>query len=560
MKVIQQPIPFMKITSSLRVIGINPTTLSPNKFLRRTQRNERYNSETANQSVKKTNSLSSIPNENESDLEEIEKNKKQVGINQESEVKRKSQELEVETSQKPKVKKEKINHKNPQDLNQKDEEKSNQNNPLNTSSEIPFEALRLTSIHTIQSLSDDQIFQSPLKVVYPSSQWIESVSISADSKKVATTWSQYNIMVWDLNYPGKPLKKLSGHILDVKSLDFSSDSKKILSISDDRTLRYWNLESPNKTVGWNAHKDPGECCALSKNMKFAVSGGLDKAISVWDLENKKRVGLLTGHSNFIVGLSVSPDSQFIASCSWDSTVRLWKVKEFQEYHVLKGHTDWVTCCKFSRDGKYLISGSSDFSLRVWDVQTGSQIHILNGHTHCVEDVAVDIYENSKFTNNLCISSSHDFSIRLWDFLEGTCLACMVFDSYIPSLSWCGYHVVCGDTTGKIHFLQLVYPKKKSLVMKEGFLIKQGFGHKNWKKRWFKLGCHKLEYFENSKSKKFKGEIPILYNKVRENRSLNKKWGFEIETKERTYYCVAQSKEEMLSWISAIKTNSRIDHI
>jgi len=92
-------------------------------------------------------------------------------------------------------------------------------------------------------------------------------------------------------------------------------------------------------------------------------------------------------------------------------------------------------------------------------------------------------------------------------------------------------------------------------IKEGFLTKQGGGHKNWKKRYFVLKTNFMCYYKDNKNLKHpQGVIDLNDSKITrvDKDEVKKNFVFQIVTAKRTYLCKADSDEDVDSWIGAIE--------
>jgi len=90
--------------------------------------------------------------------------------------------------------------------------------------------------------------------------------------------------------------------------------------------------------------------------------------------------------------------------------------------------------------------------------------------------------------------------------------------------------------------------------KEGFLTKQGGGHKSWKKRYFVLKTNFVCYYKDNKNLSHpQGVIDLNDSSVRMAPFdiVKKKHCFEVVTPIRTFCCRASSDEEVDGWIKAI---------
>ncbi|KNC54324.1 Psmras1, variant [Thecamonas trahens ATCC 50062] len=91
--------------------------------------------------------------------------------------------------------------------------------------------------------------------------------------------------------------------------------------------------------------------------------------------------------------------------------------------------------------------------------------------------------------------------------------------------------------------------------KRGFLTKQGGGNKakTWKKRLFVLEGHTLSYYKNSKATAPLGIISLSGCTISPADSIKKKNCFQVyHPIRRTFYIYAESQEEMLDWMTAIR--------
>jgi len=92
-------------------------------------------------------------------------------------------------------------------------------------------------------------------------------------------------------------------------------------------------------------------------------------------------------------------------------------------------------------------------------------------------------------------------------------------------------------------------------MKEGWLKKEGYTVKSWKKRWTVLDKTLLSYYEKENKKKKLGAFSVRDSKVKLDSYKGKKNSFEVVTPARTYHFVATNEREAKSWVEAIEAAS-----
>jgi WD40 repeat protein len=143
------------------------------------------------------------------------------------------------------------------------------------------------------------------------------------------------------------------------------------------------------------------------------------------------------------------DSRRVVSGSYDG-LRVWDVESGQTLQTLEGHSDGVRAVAVL-DSRRVISGSSDQTLRVWDVESGQTLQTLEGHSDEINTMAV-------LDSRRVVSGSADRTLRVWDIESGEeCLftldAPVTAVAVVPSRRT----IIAGDTSGRVHFFDLVEP-------------------------------------------------------------------------------------------------------
>jgi hypothetical protein len=90
--------------------------------------------------------------------------------------------------------------------------------------------------------------------------------------------------------------------------------------------------------------------------------------------------------------------------------------------------------------------------------------------------------------------------------------------------------------------------------KEGELKKQGHVVRNWKARWFIIKDNNLYYFKKKGDSKPIGEIPLPGSTIKSDPKIKRTHTFELYSPQinKIYYCQANTREEMKSWITALE--------
>ncbi|HMF16372.1 MAG TPA: WD40 repeat domain-containing protein, partial [Gemmataceae bacterium] len=123
------------------------------------------------------------------------------------------------------------------------------------------------------------------------------------------------------------------------------------------------------------HKGGVHGVALTRDGKWAVSGGDDKTLRLWEVATGKEVRKFEGHNNTCWGL-FTPDGKQILSHSFDNTLRLWDVASGNEVRRFTGHTEHLFGAFLLPGGKQALSYAADRTARLWDLASGKELSRL----------------------------------------------------------------------------------------------------------------------------------------------------------------------------------------
>eukprot|EP01062_Namystynia_karyoxenos_P054669 TRINITY_DN4510_c0_g1_i1.p1 TRINITY_DN4510_c0_g1~~TRINITY_DN4510_c0_g1_i1.p1 ORF type:complete len:575 (+),score=199.58 TRINITY_DN4510_c0_g1_i1:159-1883(+) len=170
---------------------------------------------------------------------------------------------------------------------------------------------------------------------------------------------------------GREIVSFVGHESTVTGASFSCNSKFIATTSTDYNMILWDVMT-GKQVFVFEHVKIVICSCFSTDGKYLLSGSQDKICRVWDTRKGRLVRSYNDHSGIIISVSYAPNGDLVASASSDKTLRIWNATTGLRVHLLTGHTGIVLSCQYSFDGARLVSNDEHF-VRVWNTQSGQAI-------------------------------------------------------------------------------------------------------------------------------------------------------------------------------------------
>jgi len=164
---------------------------------------------------------------------------------------------------------------------------------------------------------------------------IKAITVSPDSKFLASTSSDNLIMLWSVN--DNIVRTLKGHTEKINSVSFSPDSKIIASVSTGERrffieewggqseIKLWqtNGELIDTIYDYGINNEIKIKFDLKNNMIAYVNNG--KVINLRGLNNKSNI-LIKGHEERIKDIDFIPGTNLIISAGNDNTIKIWNLK------------------------------------------------------------------------------------------------------------------------------------------------------------------------------------------------------------------------------------------
>jgi len=168
------------------------------------------------------------------------------------------------------------------------------------------------------------------------------------------------------------------------------------------------LKNKQKNIAINTDQKGVQCAAISKDKKYAITGGMGANIKYWDLTTGKLLRTLHGGDGRIISVAISDDGVYALSGSFDNVIHYWNLKTGKLIGLLQGHTKVPTQLCFSHDGAYALSGSDDHTIRYWNLKNGKLIHTFEGHHNWISALAIS--KDDKYA----LAGSGDKILSYWD--------------------------------------------------------------------------------------------------------------------------------------------------
>lgn len=246
---------------------------------------------------------------------------------------------------------------------------------------------------------------------------IYSVAYDPAGEFIATTGSDHNIIVWNVER-GIIHRTLAGLKKRPNQAVFGKGGEVLWSVGEDGALTHWDIFLGQVKSSTEAHSGAIKTLAINSDGSMLISGGADKMVRVWNIRDEKPelIYELKGHRKTITSADFSPDGQHAVTGAGDKMLMLWDVQAGVKLQDKEAHDGWIRGVCFSPDGRHISSGGDDGLIRTWDAGNLSPVRTLEGHEGWVQSLT---YTPS---GKYLISGGHDKTIRIWDAETGSQLS------------------------------------------------------------------------------------------------------------------------------------------
>lgn len=290
---------------------------------------------------------------------------------------------------------------------------------------------------------------------------VDSITVTADEKKIISTGPDYMVKVWDLDVLSNQEFSNIEHNQQVETLAIIPNTNFVVSGSDDTSIKIWDYktgeertyrppimyqEYDNGVLGstqleqlemnnWilsSAVTCDGKIISGLFSGKIRISNLLTfqspektkikvtpitispdtpyerKVLEAQvELENEF---LLSGHTDGVFSIAVTSDGQKAISGSRDGTAIIWDLTTQSKLSTLD-HYGQIYAVKVTSDDQWLILGSGK-NIEIFNLETTVPKLTLKGHNSSVISIAITPDEKQ------IISGSTDGTIKVWDLATG----------------------------------------------------------------------------------------------------------------------------------------------
>ncbi|MCE9558754.1 MAG: hypothetical protein K8R88_07360 [Armatimonadetes bacterium] len=194
---------------------------------------------------------------------------------------------------------------------------------------------------------------------------IQGFSWSADSKFLASTGKDDQIIVWDYA-TAKPIKHYPSEGMNVSSASYVPGGGMWAATLG---AGVWNYNAAGKVSKFPAHGSQGAVdLRIDSSGTRAISGGRNGTVILWNLTTKAAVKGSQQHEDSVCNVAMAPNGKVAASsCSVDRSVKLWNSTTGGAIATLANQSAVGAPICFSGDGKYFISSSPGDHITIYAV-------------------------------------------------------------------------------------------------------------------------------------------------------------------------------------------------
>ena len=152
----------------------------------------------------------------------------------------------------------------------------------------------------------------------PADVW--DAQLSPDGAHLAAVPEQGDVLIWRLDRPAQPERRLEGHRGKVLALAYSRDGR-IVTAGGDRTVRVWDPRGGAELV-LRGHQDEVSSALFSRDGALVLSSSQDGTLRLWDARTGAQLAVLRSDEDELYDVALSADGK-IATLGKGEVVRVF---------------------------------------------------------------------------------------------------------------------------------------------------------------------------------------------------------------------------------------------
>jgi WD40 repeat protein len=243
------------------------------------------------------------------------------------------------------------------------------------------------------------------------SDFVTSLSISKDGKRLASGSGDKTIKIWDI-VTGIIIQTICGHSYHISSVSINANGKRLASFSGyDRIIKIWDIDLNSEIKAFTGHYGLEESISLSDDGNILIWIMASK-FKLFNVNTGDEIRAFKGHTDPVTSVYMYKNGRQIVSCSKGSVIKLWNINSGEVSRTFEGHSSTVSSLCISEDGKYLFSGSYDKTIKIWKLDAEKEHQNINEYINAFRTIYLSL------NGQRLVSAGSNYRTTIWDVSSG----------------------------------------------------------------------------------------------------------------------------------------------